>query len=124
MYTGMADAVVPPQDTFDYYAGVAKMMGGVTETRTFFRFFPVPGMGHCGGGEGPNEFDGLAALEAWVERGIAPGSIKAVQRTSGRVERSRPLCAYPSWPRYKGVGSVNDAANFSCVVATASAARK
>ena len=28
--------------------------------------------------------------------------------------RTRPLCAYPKFARYKGTGSVDDAASFSC----------
>jgi feruloyl esterase len=72
-------------------------------------------MAHCGGGAGPNTFDALAALEAWVERGTAPGSIPAAHATNGRVDRTRPLCAYPAVARYNGTGSIDDAANFSCV---------
>ena len=30
----------------------------------FLRFFPVPGLNHCGGGAGTGEFDALAALVA------------------------------------------------------------
>jgi len=114
MYTGLADPVTSPLDTVGYYEGVAKAMGGVDATQAFFRFFPAPGMAHCGGGAGPNTFDALAAVEAWVERGIAPDSIPASHSTNGQVDRTRPLCAYPAVARYKGAGSVDDAANFAC----------
>jgi Tannase and feruloyl esterase/Alpha/beta hydrolase domain len=116
MYTGLADPVVSPFDTTAYYESVAKAMGGIDATRSFFRFFPAPGMAHCGGGAGPNTFDTLAALEAWVESGTAPDSIPASHATSGQVDRTRPLCAYPAVAHYKGAGSIDDAANFSCVV--------
>jgi len=115
MYTGLADPVTSPLDTMAYYEGVAKAMGGIDATRSFFRFFPAPGMAHCGGGAGPNTFDALAALERWVENGTAPDSIPASHATNGHVDRTRPLCAYPSVARYSGVGSMSDAANFSCV---------
>ena len=78
------------------------------------RLFMVPGMGHCGGGEGPNEFDGLTALERWVEKGKAPDQIVASHLTSGRVDRTRPLCPFPQVAKYKGTGNIDDAANFEC----------
>lgn len=114
MYTGLADAVVPPQDTVNYYERAAAASGGLAATRQYFRFFPAPGMGHCGGGSAPNRFDTLSALEAWVEKGSAPERIVATQSESGKVVRTRPLCAYPSQARYKGSGSVDDEAHFVC----------
>jgi len=116
MYTGLADPVVSPSDTIAYYESVAKRMGGIDATSSFFRFFPAPGMAHCGGGAGPNTFDALAALDAWVEKGTAPDSIPASHATNGQVDRTRPLCAYPAVAHYKGAGSIDDAANFSCGV--------
>jgi feruloyl esterase len=71
-------------------------------------------MGHCGGGAGPNTFDALPALEAWVEQGIAPVAIPASHSTAGAVDRTRPLCAWPAAARYDGTGSIDDAANFVC----------
>jgi tannase/feruloyl esterase len=115
MYTGWADPVVPPQDTVAYYDAVAKSMGGLERTREFFRFFLAPGMGHCSGGPGPNQFDTLAALEQWVEKGVAPEKLVATHSTNGRVDRTRPLCLYPQVARWKGTGSTDEAANFSCV---------
>jgi feruloyl esterase len=115
MYTGWADPVVPPQDTAAYYEGVAKTMGGYEKTREFFRFFTAPGMGHCSGGPGPNQFDALAALEQWVEKGVAPDKLIASHITNGKVDRTRPLCLYPQVAKWKGTGSSDEAANFSCV---------
>ena len=125
MYTGWSDPVVPPQDTAAYYEAVVKTMGGMDRTREFFRFFTAPGMGHCGGGPGPNQFDTLAALEQWVEKGAAPDKLIASHITNGKVDRTRPLCLYPLVARWKGAGSSDDAVNFSCVAAEpASGARK
>jgi feruloyl esterase len=50
-----------------------------------------------------------AALERWVEQGVAPDYIIA----SG-VVRTRPLCPYPEVAQWKGSGSTDDAANFTC----------
>ena len=75
----------------------------------------VPGMGHCSGGEGPNDFDKIGALEAWVEQGKTPDQIVAAHNTGGKADRTRPLCPYPQVARYKGTGSIDEAASFSCV---------
>jgi len=95
MYTGWADPVVPPQDVVAYYETVARGIGGFRQTQAFFRFFAVPGMGHCGGGSGPNLFDPLATLEAWVEHGQAPERLTVKQVVEGNVTRTRALCPYP-----------------------------
>jgi feruloyl esterase len=124
MYTGWMDPVVPPQDTTTYYEAVAKTMGGIEKTREFFRLFVAPGMGHCAGGPGPNAFDAVTALENWVEKGAAPEKMVATHSTAGKVDRSRPLCMYPQVARYKGTGSIDEAANFACVADTPPAPRK
>jgi feruloyl esterase len=72
----------------------------------------APGMGHCSGGEGPNSFDMIAALEEWVEQGKAPDRIVASHATGGRVDRTRPLCPFPQVAVYSGEGSTDDAASF------------
>ena len=59
----------------------------------------------------------MTALEQWVEKGVAPETLTATHSTNGRVDRSRPLCQYPLVARYKGAGSIDEAASFSCVVA-------
>lgn len=115
MYAGWMDPVVPPQDNVAYYEAVAKTMGGYDKTRDFFRLFTAPGMGHCAGGPGPNQFDALTALEHWVEKGVAPAILIASSSTGGKVDRTRPLCPYPQVARYKGTGSIDEAANFACV---------
>ena len=74
----------------------------------------VPGMNHCGGGEGPNVFNMVSALERWVEDGKAPDKVPASHLTDGKVDRTRPLCPYPQMAQYQGIGDPNDAANFTC----------
>ncbi len=76
--------------------------------------FMVPGMGHCQGGPGTDQFDKVAAIDQWVESGRKPQSIQAAHMTSGVVDRTRPLCAYPATARYIGGGSTDDAKNFRC----------
>ena len=118
IYHGWADPAISAYGTLDYYERVAKAVGGQREADTFSRLYFVPGMHHCSGGPGPNSFDMLSQLEAWVERGVAPASVIATHSTAGRVDRTRPLCPHPQVARYSGSGSIDDAANFRCEAAT------
>lgn len=114
MYHGWADPGVPPLASVDHYEAVVDTLGGEAKNADFIRLFMVPGMGHCGGGEGPNTFDMMSAMTAWREDGRVPDRIIASHRTAGKVDRTRPLCAYPQVATYKGSGSIDDAANFVC----------
>ena len=78
------------------------------------RLFMIPGMNHCRGGDGTDTFDGIAALDAWVEKGKAPDRIEASHLTNGKVDRTRPLCPYPQAAQYKGSGDPNKDENFVC----------
>lgn len=115
LYHGWADTNVSPLATVSYYESVVDTMGGQKMTSNSVRLFMAPGMGHCGGGEGPNHMDLPAALDSWVDKGKAPDKIVASHSTAGKVDRTRPLCPYPQLAKYAGTGSIDDAANFSCV---------
>jgi feruloyl esterase len=114
MYHGWADPQIPAESSVGYYTRAMEAMGGANKTKENVRLFMVPGMNHCQGGVGTSTFDMLAALEQWVENNKAPDSIPASKVTQGKTERTRPLCAYPQVATYKGSGSTDDAANFSC----------
>jgi feruloyl esterase len=130
LYFGWSDAAIPAQYIIDYYQSVQKKVGA-KKTAGFVRLFMVPGMQHCGGGSGANYFGQggvaqgdpqhniAAALEQWVEQGVAPEQIIATRFKTGAnpesgVEKTRPLCAYPKVAQYTGKGDTNDAANFIC----------
>ena len=112
MYFGWADPQLNPRVAVEYYDQVAERMGSAPED--FFRLFMVPGMFHCGGGVGTSTFDVATPLRDWVENGAAPRSIPASRVSGGKTLRTRPLCPYPQVARYRGSGSIDDAANFSC----------
>jgi feruloyl esterase len=114
-YHGWSDPQISPNNSTQYYAEAVKALGGEDKVQTGYRLFMVPGMGHCGGGEGPNTFDMVSALEDWVERGKARDRITASHSINGAVDRTRPLCPYPQVAVYKGSGSIDDASSFSCV---------
>jgi feruloyl esterase len=113
-YHGWSDPQISPANSTQYHARVVSALGGASKVDGSYRLFMAPGMGHCGGGEGPNTFDMVAALEQWVEHGKAPDQIIASHSTSGAVDRTRPLCPYPQVAIYKGTGSTDEAANFVC----------
>jgi feruloyl esterase len=109
MYQGTADAIVPFQDAVNYYERVVAAQGGLKKTQSFFRYFIVPGMAHCGGGRGPcNIGQGIHSPESdagssifvslikWVEEGTAPGKIAGA--SCGGENLSRPVFPYPFFP--------------------------
>jgi feruloyl esterase len=129
-YHGWGDAAVSPQGSIDYYELVRSFMTKYMDARSdhskpvedFYRLYMVPGMGHCRGGNGANNFgngatvaaddperDLVAALDRWVEKGVAPDHFIGTGKSL-----TRPLCVYPKTAHYKGSGDTNDAANFSC----------
>jgi len=112
MYFGWADPALNPRMGVEYYESVLRHMG--PGARDFFRLYMMPGVFHCGGGVGPAAFDPLDHVIRWVEQGAAPESIHASLLQEGKVLRTRPLCPYPHVAKYKGSGSVDDAANFTC----------
>jgi feruloyl esterase len=114
LYHGWADQQVAPGSTLEYYESVRNLSADPDHAESWIRLFMAPGMAHCAGGEGPDTFDSLTALEHWVERGNAPDRIIASHLTAGKVDRTRPLCVYPQIARYKGSGSIDAAVNFTC----------
>jgi len=113
LYHGWSDPNFSAQPTIDYYESL-RAVAGAERIAEWARLFLAPGMGHCGGGNGPNAFDPLAALEQWVEQGRAPGSIIATSMTDGKADRTRPLCPYPQVAKYNGTGSIDEARSFTC----------
>jgi feruloyl esterase len=114
LYHGWADPGPAPANTIHYYSEVIRTLGSRQDD--WLRLFLLPGVGHCGGGPGPDQADFLGALERWRESGAAPDQIRASHVTNNRVDMTRPLCPYPQVALYKGAGSTNDAANFVCKV--------
>ena len=72
-------------------------------------------MFHCRGGVGCDNVDWLGAVVNWVEKGQAPNALVGKHDEAGKTTRTRPLCPYPQVSRYKGAGSIDEAANFECL---------
>ena len=109
LYAGWRDTTITPENTVMYYESVVKEMSG--NHKGFVRLFMVPGMAHCRGGDGPNTFDAIAAMEQWREKSTTPAQIMATNPQSGLA---RPLCPYPQYAKYKGSGDLKDAKNWAC----------
>jgi hypothetical protein len=117
-FVGGNDQLIMPQGVMHYYRQMAARYSNDGEPdfkrlQKFYRLFRAPGVGHCGGGAGPQPQNLFSALVAWVENNDAPETILA-QSTTGGVTRTRPLCPYPQTAIYRGSGSTDDANNFFC----------
>jgi feruloyl esterase len=112
LYHGWDDMGIAPENTINYYSSVNKTMGA--RQQDWLRLFMVPGMGHCSGGQGPDQAGFMETMERWREADIAPNQITAYRINGNKIDMSRPLCPYPQVAKYKGIGSTNAAANFEC----------
>jgi feruloyl esterase len=109
---GWADGLIPAPNTVAYYKSMTANMDSKRATDSV-RLFMVPGMGHCGGGDGPSVLDMLSVIDKWASEGEAPDRIIA-SNPPNLKPMTRPICPYPQVPLYKGSGSTGDAANFEC----------
>ena len=118
IYHGYSDPALTPFRTTALYDQLAAAHGGYGALGASVRLFMVPGMQHCVGGPGPNVFDTLTPLDAWVQGGTAPASIPAAHYVNNDpaqpVDRTMPLCPYPTQATFDGTGDVNAAESWSC----------
>jgi len=141
LWNGAEDTTVQPSTSLSYYEAVQKQMG-VKETDKVLRFFLLPGVGHCGGGDSASQVDVFTPLMAWVETNKPPAVMiagKTVQAAGGQggpggpgasqpyaqpaapTTYTRPIYPYPNVARYKGAGDPNDAASYEEVKGPAKA---
>jgi len=113
---GLADQLIFPQGSINYYQRVEETLGGVGRTRDFARLFLAPGVAHCAGGPGPQPDSPLNAVMDWVEHGKAPETLSGVVRGPSGVTQTRPICLFPSVAVYKGHGDPTVASSFVCRV--------
>ncbi|OJD31955.1 feruloyl esterase b precursor [Diplodia corticola] len=106
---GLADELIAPEGTVDYYE---KVLGLDAAAADFYRFFKAPGVAHCYGGTGPVPTGALDSLVSWVEGGVAPETLPA-SVTAGNTTRTLNLCPYPLVAAYKG-GDMMAASSYEC----------
>ncbi|WP_329348482.1 tannase/feruloyl esterase family alpha/beta hydrolase [Streptomyces sp. NBC_01261] len=125
LWHGLGDQHIPAVGTMAYYKAVEKVMGGETPTKTFARLFLLPGVAHCGGGQGPDTFDALTAITDWVTKDDAPTSLttRSVDST-GNTTASRPVYPFPYYAKNTTGGPTTDASSYTPVKSTAEATLK
>ena len=124
IYHGLADLLIMPRGSYNYYNRATRHAGGLSQVQKFYRFFPYPGNSLCGGiFDQPNAplIDSSSsgalfqALVNWVEHDAAPDSVTAYNNPNPALATvSRPICKYPDKLVYKGTGSTNVASSFVC----------
>jgi feruloyl esterase len=152
MWNGVSDPCCIDTEMETYYHDAAAQVGGMPTLREVARFYRVPGMGHCGGGTGPQDAPDalLGTLVNWVELKQEPGPVVA-HRGADRIQllftdpnakqvsgvlvpppvggsRDFLLCPYPltsTFDRSKAdvAGAVNDAKNWTCKAPATMASR-
>jgi hypothetical protein len=116
---GWTDGLIPANNTVEFYTGLLEAIPAA-QAQSQVRLFMVPGMDHCGGGEGASTFDTIGAIDAWATGGKAPERIVATREPSPNPNApklapiSRPLCPYPLIAKYDGLGDVNSEKSFTC----------
>ncbi|MFI6406121.1 tannase/feruloyl esterase family alpha/beta hydrolase [Streptomyces sp. NPDC050548] len=125
LWHGLGDQHIPAVGTMAYYKAVEKAVGGEAATESFARLFLLPGVAHCGGGQGPNTFDALTAITDWVIKGDAPASLttKSVD-SGGNTTASRPVYPFPYYAKNTTGGPDTDASSYTPVKSTAEAKLK
>ncbi|MFK0150584.1 tannase/feruloyl esterase family alpha/beta hydrolase [Streptomyces sp. NPDC090493] len=122
LWHGLGDQHIPAVGTMAYYKAVEKAMGGEAATTGFARLFLLPGVAHCGGGQGPDKLDALTALTDWVTQGKAPaGLLTSTVDSTGKVTSSRPTYPFPAIAENTTGGSADDPSSYTSVKSTAEA---
>ncbi|WP_239019255.1 tannase/feruloyl esterase family alpha/beta hydrolase [Novacetimonas pomaceti] len=97
LWHGLADQSISPLNTIAYYQGVQREMGA-EQTDSFLKFYLLPGVGHCGNGEGFPQVDFLSPLMAWTETGITPAAIRTERTAQGSEPMGPPSGAHGKPP--------------------------
>jgi feruloyl esterase len=109
IFNGNSDYILSSNDIARWYDRLEQDTGGHTED--WARLFLVPGMKHCSHGLATDQFDPLASVQEWVEKGTPPDRIIATGTSFPGV--TRPLCAWPKVARYVK-GDPKNAQSFEC----------
>ncbi|KAF7916244.1 uncharacterized protein EAE98_010829 [Botrytis deweyae] len=92
-YHGLADQIIPPKGTENYYNAVTD---------------------HCSGGNGGQPTSIFDAMVAWIENGTVPETLPISFENQNGTTVNRKLCLYPLQAKYNGSGDPNSADSFVC----------
>jgi hypothetical protein len=109
---GTTDATIPTNSSVLYYEMLQSRMSQ-SDIDSFLRFYLIPGFGH-GRGVFDAGFDALGVLDRWLDTNVPPKELTVLDNNKRSHGRTRPLCQYPAWPKYRGSGDVNAADSFVC----------
>ena len=119
LWTGLTDWLITANNATDYYTKVVTEAGGQAEADKFVEYFTAPGVNHCAGGTGADTVDLVGPMFNWIEKGVPPSQagMVATQSTPLPNEKpvKRPLCKYPQYARYNGMGDPTENSSFTCV---------
>ncbi len=79
LWHGDSNPHISPTNSISYYEAVKSTIGEA-KAKEAVRFFLLPGVYHCEGGEGPVRTDVLTAIVDWVERGAAAEALNSARR--------------------------------------------
>ena len=109
---GTTDALISVEWANEFYRRAVAAMGSATVASSI-KYYQIPGLAH-GGGAFFASVDTLTALEKWVEEGVAPSGLVVSDMFAPPPGRSRPMCEYPTWPKYSGSGDLSLASSYTC----------
>jgi feruloyl esterase len=119
LWHGTNDWAISFNSTALYYNQIVAGAGGQASADQFVEFFPAPGVQHCAGGSGSDFVDLLTPLKNWVENGTPPSEQRLISLklnySNLTFSRPRPLCKFPTYPRYIDSGSIEDPNSYRCV---------
>jgi pimeloyl-ACP methyl ester carboxylesterase len=111
---GSSDGLLPTATSIRYRRQVEAAMGGADRVSEFYKLFIVPGVGHCGGGNGATPQNVLKKLEDWVEKGVSPTTLQGTTKDLLGATAERIICTYPLVARYNKTGDPNKASSYTC----------
>jgi hypothetical protein len=109
-----ADELISSKRTNEYYDRATEQ---TPDVKDFFRYFQVPGLGHCAGGVRGQPTATFQALVHWVERGVIPDPLPINFKDSNGTQYERISCPYPGKVRLVSIGlDVTKADSYNCTL--------
>jgi feruloyl esterase len=117
LWTGTSDWLITANNATQYYESVVQKSGGQASADDFVEYYTAPSVQHCAGGTGADDVDLAGPMFEWLEKGVRPSSSTIIAKRrptpSDATPVSRPLCRYPSYPKYVG-SDPSAASSFAC----------
>jgi len=106
---GWNDPALSAYATIDHFNAIKAQDPDLMD---YMRLFLLPGVLHCGGGDGPAQVDWIALIRDWVENNNAPEKVVVSKTIDGKEVMTRPIFPYPGEAIYDGKGDPNKESSF------------